>query len=350
MARPGTGPGLRARLGRRAVPVAVLVVLLVAMVVPLVALPAVRCVVFGAGCAATPPLPPRSTPSRSPVPLTPLEAATWGRYVALGDSYSSGEGSYGVAADTALVNRCHRTSQAYSHLVAKAFRFARGAALWACSGATTRHVLIGKAGEPPQVDRVDAGTSLVTISIGGNDAGLSRVLAGCMVKIPLGGGCQEQAPEVAIRLAALRVTLAEVLDKITTRAPSARVVVLGYPRLFSETAGQGLDNLTLGDQRWLNAEARELSRVMRETVQEADREVVDEHGRGSVEFIDAYSGFAGHEVGSADPYVNGLNVNLMELRAEARSFHPTTAGYRRLAELVVRQVKAGPGRRLNQYH
>jgi lysophospholipase L1-like esterase len=140
-----------------------------------------------------------------------------------------------------------------------------------------------------------------------------------------------------------------VLDTIADRAPSARVIVLGYPRLFSEVAGQGLDNLSVGDQRWLNAEARELSRVMRETVQEADRKVVDEHGRGSVEFIDAYGGFAGHEVGSADPYVNGLNLNLMELRAEARSFHPTAAGYRRLAELVVHQVKAGPGRRLNQY-
>lgn len=273
------------------------------------------------------------------------------RYVALGDSYSSGEGSYGVgvAADTALVNRCRRTSQSYVHVVGEAFRFARGSAHWACSGATTRHVLKGKSGEPPQVTRVDPDTSLVTITIGGNDAGFSRVLTGCMVAVPFGGGCREQAPEVARRLAALRVSLAGVLDEITTRAPSARVLVLGYPRLFSEAAGQGLDNLSVGDQRWLNAEARELGRVMRETVQEADRKVVDEHGRGSVEFIDAYGGFAGHEIGSADPYVNGLNLNLMELRAEARSFHPTAAGYRRLAELVVHQVKAGPGRRLNQY-
>jgi hypothetical protein len=58
-----------------------------------------------------------------------------------------------------------------------------------------------------------------------------------------------------------------------------------------------------------------------------------EPGRGSVEFVDTYSGFAGHEIGSADPYVNGLNVNLMAFRAEAQSFHPTAASYRRFGEI-----------------
>jgi hypothetical protein len=70
---------------------------------------------------------------------------------------------------------------------------------------------------------------------------------------------------------------------------------------------------------------------------------------GGAEFVDAYSGFAGHEVGSADPYVNGLDVNLLGLRVEARSFHPTAAGYRRLAELVTQQINTGPGRRIDQY-
>jgi lysophospholipase L1-like esterase len=350
----GSGPGsdrggAHGRFGARGASLAAIIALLVAIALPLVALPAVRCAAFGSGCPSPPGPPPRPGPSRTPVPLTPVEAATRGRYVALGDSYSSGEGSYGGAADLAVANRCHRTSQAYFHVVAKAFKFARGSALWACSGATTRAVLTGRSGEPPQVDRVDADTSLVTITIGGNDAGFSRVLATCMTKVPFGGGCREQAPEVAARLAALRVSLAGVLDTIADRAPSARVIVLGYPRLFSEVAGQGFDNLSVDDQRWLNSEARELGRVMRETVQEADRKIVDQRGRGSVEFVDAYSGFAGHEVGRADPYVNGLNLNLMEMRAERLSFHPTAAGYRRLADLVVHQITAGPGRRLNQY-
>jgi lysophospholipase L1-like esterase len=348
-----TGPvvwlgSIRERLGPRGGALVVVVALLVATVVPLVSLPAVRCAVFGSGCAGTVP-PPRDEPASARTPLTPLEAATHGGYVALGDSYSSGEGAYVLAADRAVVNRCHRTSQSYVHVVTRAFKFARGAAFWACSGATASSVLKRRFGEPPQVERVGAGTSLVTISIGGNDVGFSRVLARCVIRLPWTGDCQAQGGEIAMRMAALRLSLARVLDEVTSRGPSARVVVLGYPRLFSETKGEGLDNISVGDQQWLNTRARELNELIRQTARDADERIVAERGRGSVEFVDAYSGFAGHEVGSADPYVHGLDVDLMGLRAEAHSFHPTAAGYRRLAELVTRQVGAGPGRPLNQY-
>ncbi|MBC6460501.1 SGNH/GDSL hydrolase family protein [Actinomadura sp. HBU206391] len=340
---------LRERLGPRGAALVLIAVMLVVTTVPLVSLPAVRCQVFGSGCAEVGP-PSRTDPSAGPLRrLTPVEAATRGRYVALGDSYSSGEGAYVIAPDRAAVNRCHRTSQSYAHEVARTFAFARGSALWACSGATASSVLRGRFGEPPQVDRVEAGTSLVTISIGGNDAGFSRVLAACVLKLPWSGDCQAQGGEIATRMATLRRSLPGVLDRVTARAPSARVVVLGYPRLFSEARGEGLDNISVGDQQWLNARARELNELIRQAARDADDRIVAERGKGSVEFVDAYSGFAGHEVGSADPYVHGLDVDLMAFRAEAHSFHPTAAGYRRLAELVTRQVNAGPGRPLNQY-
>ena len=70
---------------------------------------------------------------------------------------------------------------------------------------------------------------------------------------------------------------------------------------------------------------------------------------GSVEFVDAYSAFAGHEVGTPDPYMNGLAVNMAALAAESRSFHPTVNGYKALAQLFTEQVNKGPGRSLNQY-
>jgi lysophospholipase L1-like esterase len=351
MAGPGAWLGsIRARLGPRGTAAVVLAALIVGTAVPLVALPAVRCEVFGAGCVAAPVAPPPAEPTAGPRrPLRPLEAAVRGGYVALGDSYSSGEGAYAIAADQAAVNRCHRTSRSYVHLVQESFRFAGGSAFWACSGATTVSFLTGKAGEPPQVDRVSSGTSLVTVSIGGNDVGFARVLAACVIRLPWNGNCQGQGAEIATRMARLRLSLAGVLDKVTAKAPSARVIVLGYPRLFSETKGDGLDNIDIADQRWLNGRARDLNELLRQAVQEADQKIVAERGKGSVEFVDAYSGFAGHEIGSADPYVNGLEVDLRAFRAEAQSFHPTAAGYRRLAELVTRQIDTGPGRPLNQY-
>ncbi|HEX2314346.1 MAG TPA: SGNH/GDSL hydrolase family protein [Thermomonospora sp.] len=341
---------MRHRLGARWPAVVLLPLLLVAMVAPLVGLPAVRCEVFGAGCRRPPvAASPVAEATRVRTPLTPVEAATRGAYVALGDSYSAGEGAYATPADLAPTNRCRRTSLAYYHAVSRQFRFAGGTAFWACAGATTETVIKGKSGEPSQTGRIGPGTSLVTISVGGNDVGFARVLAGCVVRLPWSRACQDQGREIAERLAVLRHSLTGLLDTITARSPRARVIVLGYPRIFAETSGATGDNLSVRDQQWLNARARDLNEVIRQVVAERDREVAAGGGQGSVEFIDAYSAFSGHEIGSPDPYVNGLKVNLAALAARPESFHPTRGGYEALAHLFVEQIRRGPGRPLNQY-
>ncbi|MBO2465679.1 SGNH/GDSL hydrolase family protein [Actinomadura violacea] len=344
---PGSWPRrLRERLGDRGLAVLVLVGLLALAVVPLVAMPAARCKAFGSGCPRPKP-PVRADPVVvKDGQVTPVQAATRGAYVALGDSYSAGVGAEATVADRNPLNRCRRTSKAYYHEVSAAFRFAKGSSFWACSGATTADVLKGRYGEPPQLDRIDAGTSLVTISIGGNDVGFSKVLGGCVMRLPWSHSCTNQGQDIADRMAKLRLALPALLEKITDKAPSARVIVMGYPKAFSEVTGAGGDNITVSDQQWLNARAYDLGRLVRQSAVEADARVVARHGRGSVEFVDAYSAFAGHEAGSADPYMNGLALNLSALEAEPRSFHPTAAGQHALAQLFIAQVNRGPGRPL----
>jgi DNA-binding response OmpR family regulator len=85
-------------------------------------------------------------------------------------------------------------------------------------------------------------------------------------------------------------------------------------------------------------------------VPDPDRGLVTAGKPGTVEFIDGYDAFAGHEVGTPDPYVNGLDVDidLTAIAARPHSFHPTAAGYRRFAALVDQQIKAGPGRQIRQ--
>jgi lysophospholipase L1-like esterase len=337
------------RIGERGRSLAILIGLLALAITPLVALPAVRCEVFGTGCAEPAKAAhadPASTPRRQP--LTPVEAAAQGAYVALGDSYSSGLGAEATVADQNPLARCQRTSKAYYHQVAKAFPF-KSSAFWACSGATTRTLLSGKSGEPSQLTRIDANTSLITISVGGNDVGFSKILAGCVIKLPWSRSCSEQGRDVATRMAELRRTLPDLYTKVTAKAPKARVIVMGYPRAFSELDGAGGDNLSVADQQWLNARHRELNELIRQTVTEADRRVAATGGAGSVEFVDAYSSFAGHEVGSSDPYMNGLAVSVSALAAEARSFHPTVSGHEALGRLFTEQIRKGPGRPLNQY-
>lgn len=329
----------------------ILVVPLLMVAVPVAASDAVRCRAFGAGCpAAERPAPavPRATEPRAtrPPSPSPAELAVRGRYVALGDSYASGEGAYATAADVASGNRCHRTSQSYVHSLARTFRFAGGTRFRACSGATTRDVLAGRGGEPSQAAQVDRRTSLVTMSVGGNDVGFARVLARCVVTTAEAGGCRAQSDQIADRMAGLRRTLPEVLRAIRGKAPSARVLVLGYPRIFAETTAGGFGGIAVADQQWLNARGRDLNQLIRGAVREADQRIVASGGVGSVEFVDASSGFAGHEVGSPEPFVNGLQVDLATLAVQPRSFHPTTAGYQRLAGLFARQIRTGPGRPL----
>ncbi|MFC6887347.1 MULTISPECIES: SGNH/GDSL hydrolase family protein [Actinomadura] len=337
------------RLGQRGIAGIVLAFLLLLGVVPLVAMPAVRCEVFGSGCRKPAPEV-RADPvaKQEGRALTPVEVATRGAYVALGDSYSSGVGAEASLSDQNPLERCHRTSKAYYHAVSKAFPFAGGSSFWACSGATTEDVRKGKDGEPPQLGRLNAGTSLVTISIGGNDVGFSKILTGCVVKLPWSKSCEEQGRDIAGRMATLRQTLPALVDEIVDRAPRARVIMMGYPRAFSEVDGADGDNITLQDQRFLNARAHELGELIRQTAAEADARIVSERGLGSVEFVDAYSAFAGHEVGSSDPYMNGLGVSLSALSAEPRSFHPTVKGHEALTRLFVDQIKKGPGRSLAQ--
>lgn len=307
--------------------------------VPLKIYENLACGVLAIGC------PPTSQPGELPVrprPLSAQEVALSGAYVALGDSYSSGEGVWVPAQDGA--DRCHRSKGSYFAQIAAAHAFEGGSAFWACSGATTRQLLNGQFGQPPQIKRIDAKASLVTLSIGGNDAGFSNVLKGCIAKLPWSSACADQEPQVAQRIEGLRASMRQVLTAIRARAPYARVIVLGYPRPFPAHPADSVDNMSVEDQRWINGMTRRLNDQVKTVAGEFDRAIVAFQGPGSVEYVDAYDAFDGHEVGRDQPFVNGLDVDLGALTVRPDSYHPTDAGYRRFGELITRQITAGPGR------
>ena len=103
-------------------------------------------------------------------------------YVALGDSYSSGEGNPPFFAGTdGPSDYCHRSPQAYSEVLGA--HIGSAPLFYACSGAVTSDFLTTSDGtEPPQLTRpgVDSTADLLTMTIGGNDAGFSSVLKACI--------------------------------------------------------------------------------------------------------------------------------------------------------------------------
>lgn len=106
-------------------------------------------------------------------PIASAQPDTAQRYVALGSSYASGPGI-----EPMEDRGCMRSAGNYPH------RLAAGLGLElvdaTCAGATTADVLLGRQQQvpgggtvaAPQVDSVTPDTTLVTVSIGGNDLGL----------------------------------------------------------------------------------------------------------------------------------------------------------------------------------
>jgi lysophospholipase L1-like esterase len=220
-------------------------------------------------------------------------------YVALGDSYAAGVGAGGYDATS---RGCERSVNAYPELWAKAHDVASYSSQ-ACTGASTVDVI------ETQLDALSAATTLVTITVGGNDIGFTEVLTGCVL-----GGDSTCANKVAGAEAAMRNQLPAALDRtfqtISQRAPSAKVVVVGYPKLFEPGPCPG--GFSQAKRDVLNRGADTLAATI------ADRAAV-----AHVTFADARPAFAGHGVCSADSWIHGL------LFPCDGSYHPTATGHSR---------------------
>jgi lysophospholipase L1-like esterase len=171
-------------------------------------------------------------------------------YVALGDSYASGEGiqpyipNSNVGGDTRPWNNaCHRAENGWPRLVMDMFQFRRGGVttfnFGACSGSTTNQIIahthvadidpVHGWGEVPQIAQgyLDENTTHVSVSIGGNDVGFAQILQTCITP---GTSCVDQYQAgMPDRIEAVRDRILDVLDAIRHRAPNAQIVLVGYP-------------------------------------------------------------------------------------------------------------------------
>ena len=217
-------------------------------------------------------------------------------YVALGDSYASGTG----AGDYGDSGGCKRSANAYAPLWAGA----HGASLTfvACSGAVTSDVL------SDQVGSLDSSTSMVTISIGGNDAGFVDVITTCT----LGSDdtCVNRVNEAKDFVSGtLTGRLDSVYSEISSRAPSARVVVLGYPHMY-QVPGSCSVGLSDVKRAAINSAADAL-----------DETTADRASAAGFDFADPRGTFSGHEICSSNSWLHSLTVPVDE------SYHPTAAGH-----------------------
>lgn len=228
--------------------------------------------------------------------VTPAQAAP-GKYVALGDSYASGlgAGSYGSSGS------CKRSAYAYPQLWANALR-PSAFSFAACSGAVTSNVLNS------QISSVTADTALVTISIGGNDAGFADVMTDC--NLGSDSTCVSRNNEAQnFARTTLPGRLDSVYSAIRNRAPSARVIVVGYPRIY-QLSGSCSIGLSETKRRAINTSSDVLQQVI--------------SGRAAAfgfTFLNGQAAFAGHEIcASGTRWINSLTWPIEE------SYHPNRNG------------------------
>jgi hypothetical protein len=150
-------------------------------------------------------------------------------------------------------------------------------------------------------------------------------------------------------MSALPAGLGSVFEQIGRRAPKARIIVLGYPRPFPVRPEHSVDNIGTADQLYLNGVVRALDDVIAAAARRADGGLAAAGRPGTVEFVDGYAAFDGHELGTAEPYLNALTIDFGAPAVEPRSFHPDQLGYRSFAQLIDRQSQAGPPRPVYQY-
>ncbi|MBY8878572.1 SGNH/GDSL hydrolase family protein [Actinacidiphila acidipaludis] len=227
---------------------------------------------------------------------SPAQAAGQ-RYVALGDSYSSGLGAGGYASSSGA---CKRSSKAYPALWAAAHAPASFVSS-ACAGALTGDIAARQLGP------VSASTTLISVSVGGQDAGFSDVMTTCVFYSE--ATCLNR---VAQARRFVDTSMPRLLDStyaaIHAKGPNARVVVLGYPHLY-QVPGDCLLGLTDASRKAIDAAADDLDTVIAKRA--AD------HGFA---FADVRGRFKGHELCSGAPWLHSVTLPVDE------SYHPTADG------------------------
>jgi len=296
--------------------------------------------------------------------LSPEEQATAGDYVALGDSYSSGEGAddylEGTNDDEATKeaindfngwlwpgdphnNICRRSANAYSAGVYGSFDFEGDYIFGACSGGVVADYYQDNTsdneGEGPQRDHITDDTSLITMGMGGNDFGFGSVMKSCV----LGGSCatEEHADEVDADIDAEIDTLAQLYRDMEADAPpGARILIVGYPQMFpdQEDITNGSDSFISEDEQgWLNDRGEHANWAIQEAIRRSGT---------NVESVDVTDALSGHEVGTDDPWISDLDFGIDGgewLNPTSRnSFHPNADGHAAISLIVQQHVRSGP--------
>jgi hypothetical protein len=258
------------------------------------------------------------------------------KYVALGDSYASGEGlsPFQAGSDTSS-DQCHRSLRSYPFLLHQELALGNFND-YACSGATTDKISTvtqyAPEGMPQALHRPVGHAQLITIEVGGDNLGFGHDLAYCFEHTY----CQRDksfTSQIDQQFANLPADLDDAYNAIRRADPKrATVLVVAYPRLFPTIQSHQQCQILHGhfgygyedsEQDYFNHKAIEL-----------DRKVHAAAKRAGFLYVPALAAFLGHAPCDPDPWINGISIQSDGHYTTKASFHPNTSGQREYANLV----------------
>lgn len=283
-------------------------------------------------------------------------------YLALGDSYISGEGAYEYRDGTDIDNnKCHISQRSYPYLISDQLNYS-GFKSVACSGAVIEDVINivipesnGKKSqaqgknEPIYNNEIYSNflpgyraqlkfvtqnrPKIVTVSIGGNDIGFSDIIERCLAPDSCYSTYEDRLELVRLinrKYVALKDNYSKI--KNNTSADS-KIYVIGYPQI-AKPNGSCAVNVRL------NAAELEFARLLISYLNSVIKISADEAGVRYVDAEDALVGYRLCETESFDVAVNGLTLgndipNVLNGPIGQESYHPNAWGHTLLKNKIL---------------
>ncbi len=276
-------------------------------------------------------------------------------YVALGDSWT---------ADVVILNRdgvpdttyapidCAQSHRNYPKLLAEAlsvgeFRDA------SCGSATTDDFYEPQTGlplggtNPPQFDRLSPTTDLVTVGIGGNDAGVASAGLDCLGVIPADnpitdsgaglpfGGCKAKYTadgydQIARNIRQPTKKLVRAFRAIHDIAPGARILAIDYINVVPDHGCYPTVPASDEDMAWISKKFRQLNKMVKRAAR-----------RGGAEFVNTYRRTPEGVDLCGDPNVRWAEVYGPSANDPAMGVpaHPNAAGARGQAAAILDHLR-----------
>ena len=305
-------------------------------------------------------------------------------YLALGDSYSSGEGDMGKKANgesyytllTGATGGCHVSTRSYPFLLRDAWGIAPDKMQSvACSGAQiipdyngTRDTYLGQGsrfgylshdelvaakqsalqnftpGYVPQIEFAkQTQPGVITLTGGGNDVGFADILKYCALPAweemvtPMLDSCaytDHNSELYTLLYASIKSAgqyMRRLISDIKLASPRSRIIIVGYPK-FIKADGNCLNSGALtGEERVM----------INEAIIYMNSVLKSEAARAGIEYADVEDSLYGGRMCEGSEYMTGvwdIGSDIMNEDKQRSLFHPNARGHQKMSEQILIQT------------